>query len=96
MNPEIHAGVQLRAQPTFQLLIADLLFSGKKGRPEYLMRPVLDPPHHPSPRLIVQDRGIGQGRQPLADRVRVRVVVLELDPLGFLRQSKETIQPGTK
>ena len=36
--------------------------------------------------LAVESRGIGQRRDVLANRVRVTVVDLELNPIGFVRQ----------
>ena len=73
-------------QPIFQFFLADLGGKGIKHCADDVLAAVTDSPDQIGKSLICQDRRIGQSGNVFANFVRVRVILLKLDPAGLARQ----------
>ncbi len=82
---KVDLGLQQPQEPALEFFIPHSGRVRTEGGSDYRVILIAYAPHQISEGLADECRGVGQSRQILTDRPRLRVVDLELDPFGFSR-----------
>ena len=94
IEAKVNTGRDLLRQPQLKWLVANFLCRRLKAGSDDCMVAIPDSPQHIGKILIRQPDAVGKGRDQLANRLSICLVLLEFNPCRFRRQGAQIVNQG--